>query len=125
MFGLFAAIPALFADDAPAAEPARNDYGVFYWFLLPLAAFYFLILRPQQKQDKSRKQLLDALKKNDKVLTSAGIYGTVVSVDNEQGKVVLRVDDEKNVRFTFSKASIVQVVDASQEKEKEKASDLA
>jgi preprotein translocase subunit YajC len=128
MLGLLAAIPILFADNAPAAaaaEPARSEYSIFFWFLLPLAAFYFLILRPQHQQEKSRRQLLDALKKNDKVLTSAGIYGTVVSVDSEHDKVVLRVDDEKNVRFTFSKASIVRVVDAAQEKEKEKASETA
>lgn len=123
---LFASIPVLFADDAPAAaEPAQNQYSIFFWFLLPLAAFYFLILRPQRQQEKSRQQLLDALKKNDKVLTSAGIYGTVVSVDTEHDKIVLRVDDEKNVRFTFSRASIARVVDAAQEKEKEKAPETA
>ena len=64
--------------------------------------------------------MLGALKKNDKVLTSAGIYGTVVAIDNDHNKVVLRVDDDRGVKLSFSRESIVRIVDLSQEKEKEK-----
>ena len=56
--------------------------------------------------------MIDALKKNDKVLTTAGIYGTVVSVDAEHDRVVLRVDDDRGVKVAFTKASIVRVLDA-------------
>ena len=65
--------------------------------------------------------MIDALKKNDKVLTSAGIYGTVVSVDEEDDRVVVRVDDDRGVKVAFSKASIVRVLDGSADKSKEKA----
>ena len=61
-----------------------------------------MIIRPQQQQEQKRKAMIDALKKNDKVLTTAGIYGTVVSVDANQDRVVLRVDDERGSRSTFS-----------------------
>ena len=60
--------------------------------------------------------MIDALKKNDKVLTSAGIYATVVSVDNDHDRVVLRVDDEKGVKVSFSKSSVVRVLEATSEK---------
>ncbi len=63
------------------------------------------MIRPQQQQEKKRREMIDALKKNDKVLTSAGIYGTVVSVDNEDDRVVVRVDDDRGVKIAFSKAS--------------------
>ncbi len=92
-------------------------------YLGPLVLlFYLMIIRPQQQQDKKRKQLIDAVKKNDKILTSAGIYGTVMSIDPTADKVVVRVDDDKNVKFTFSKASIVKVIDPSSEKATESTS---
>ncbi len=113
----FAAIPLLFAENAPPAGNA-NSMGMWLYLLPLLAMFYFLMLRPQQQQEKKRRQMLEALKKNDRVLTAAGIYGTVVSIDNDHDKVVLRVDDDKGVKLAFSKTSVVRVVDVSQEKEK-------
>lgn len=62
--------------------------------------------------------MINAIKKNDKVLTLAGIYGTVVSVDGDQDRVVLRVDD--NVKIAFSKTAILKVIDVAPDKEKEK-----
>jgi preprotein translocase subunit YajC len=56
--------------------------------------------------------MLTALKRNDRVLTGAGIYGTVVSVDENADRVVLRIDDDRGVKVAFSKASIVRVLDA-------------
>ncbi len=89
-------------------------------YLLPIPfLFYFLIIRPQQQQEKNRRSMIDALKKNDKVLTSGGIYGTVVSVDSNNDRVVLRVDDERGLRLTFTKSSVARVLEASAEKSAE------
>ena len=46
--------------------------------------FYLIMVRPQQQQERKRREMIDALKKNDKVLTAGGIYGTVISVDPER-----------------------------------------
>ncbi len=54
------------------------------------------------------------MKKNDKVITTAGIYGTVVSMDTDHDRVVLRVDDDRGVKLTFSRVSILKVVETSQ-----------
>ncbi len=81
-----------------------------------IVLFYFMILRPQQQQEKRRLQTIQALKKNDRVLTNAGIYGTVVSVDPDSDKIVIRVDDDRGVKMAFSKASIARRIDSESEK---------
>jgi preprotein translocase subunit YajC len=115
---LMAMIPLLFAENAPAGGGNPNPLSS----LLPLVAipflFYLIIMRPKQQEEKKRQAMISAIKKNDKVLTLAGIYGTVVSVDGDQDRVVLRVDD--NVKIAFSKTAILKVIDIAPDKEKEK-----
>ena len=64
--------------------------------LLPLvvlfAIFYFLVIRPQQKQVKKHKEMLDALQKGDKVITSGGLICEVVKPEEESIKVKLNDD---------------------------------
>lgn len=120
MTGLFETFAPLLAQAPKAAAPAAGDGGIiqsiapFLPFLPAVLLFYFMILRPQQQQEKKRRAMIDNLKKNDQVLTAAGIYGTVVSVDGKEDKIVLRVGD--GVKLTFSKASITRVVELSPEK---------
>ncbi len=123
MLGLLVSIPLLFAQGAPAPAPApapaagsNNGLTSLLPFLGIPVIFYLIMVRPQQQQDRKRREMIDALKKNDKVLTVAGIYGTVISVDPERARVVLRVDDEKGIKLAFSKASIQQVVESTPEK---------
>ena len=71
--------------------------------LLPIVPlFYFMIIRPQRAAREEAQAMIDALKKNDRVLTAAGIYGTVMSIDPEDDKVVLRIDDDRGVKVAFS-----------------------
>jgi preprotein translocase subunit YajC len=116
----FAAIPLLLAQNAPPANPAAGSGGGLSSTLPFIAVIclwgYFLLIRPQQQQEKKRKAMINALKKNDKVLTTAGIYGTVVSVDGEQDRVVIRVDDDKGVKIPFSKSAVAKVLDVAPEK---------
>ena len=67
--------------------------------------FYFFIIAPQRKKQKELKAMIENLKKNDEVVTAAGIHGTVVIVKDKT--VVLRVDD--NCRIEFDKEAIVLV----------------
>ena len=81
------------------------------WFVLPLivlAIFYFIVIRPGSKEKRQREDQLKAIKKHDRVVTNAGIHGTVVGLEDDA--VVLRVDDKNNVRIKFSRAAIWQVV---------------
>ncbi len=125
MPGLFAAFPSLFAQNVAGGGAAGPGPALLTF--LPYVAiiglwFYLLVLRPQQKTERERKALLSAVKKNDRVLTSAGIYGTVVSIDPDSDRVMIRIDDERGVRAAFTKGAIVRVFDGTEkEKDKEKA----
>ena len=117
MPGLFAAIPFLFAQNGPAAGAPSSGLLNTLLPLLPIPLlFYLLIFRPKQIEERKRQGMLNAMKPKDRVLTTGGIYGTVVSVDKEQDKVVVRVDDDKGVKFAFSRAYIVKVLEVSQDK---------
>ncbi len=120
MPGSFAAIPLLFAENAPAADGGGAASPLtFLPYLLIIGLWgYLLLFRPQQQQERKRKEMIAALKKNDKILTSAGIYGTVVSVDTDQDRVMVRVDDDRGVKLAFSKTAIARVLEAAAEKEK-------
>ena len=76
------------------------------YFLPLIVIFYLLIMRPQQVQQKKLKQMLAALKKGDKVVTSGGLMGTIVGLDEQ--KAVLRVGDD--VKMEFLKSAIVSVM---------------
>jgi preprotein translocase subunit YajC len=74
--------------------------------LMPIALifiiFYFLLIRPQKRAQQDHAKMLTALSKNDEVITSGGIYGTIVNIQDDV--VTLRVDD--NTRIKIQKSSI-------------------
>jgi preprotein translocase subunit YajC len=77
------------------------------------AIMYFLIIRPQQKQRKERETLLRAIKKGDRVVTSGGLYGTVVGLSEHT--VTLKVADQ--VKLDFERSAIGRIVPAAGDKE--------
>ena len=69
--------------------------------------FYFVVLRPQKRrQEKERLEQQNLLNKNDKIITTAGIYGTIVSISDKEDEVTVKVDD--NTRLKMLKASIMR-----------------
>ncbi len=69
------------------------------------AIFYFLLIRPQQKRQKERNAMLDALKKGDKVVTIGGLHGVIVELNEETA--VVRVTE--NTKLTFERSAISNV----------------
>ena len=112
MLGLFSGWLNLLAQAAPpAAGKTEPNPLLQYLPLLPIPIiFYVLMLRPEQLKAKERKEMVEKLGKGDKVLTVSGMYGTVMSVDKEGDRVVLRLDDDGKVKITFTRASIVRVL---------------
>ncbi|MBU0503151.1 MAG: preprotein translocase subunit YajC [Candidatus Omnitrophota bacterium] len=77
--------------------------------LLPLVfifiVFYFLLIRPQKSKEKEQHKMLDALEKNDEIVTVSGIHGTIVNVKDKT--ITLRVDD--NVKIEMEKSCVAYV----------------
>ena len=70
--------------------------------------FYFFIIRPQKRKMKEISQMLSSVKIGSKVLTSAGIYATVIELDDKAG--LAKVEIAKNVRISITKSSIVSIL---------------
>jgi len=81
---------------------------------LPLALIvlmaYLLLFRPEREKQRRQRELLAGLKKNDRIVTAAGIYGTVANVDRDANRVTLKVDDTAKITVTL--ASIATVLGA-------------
>lgn len=74
--------------------------------LIPFAAvaviFYFLLIRPQQKQLKETKLMLEALKTGDKVITRGGMIGVITSVKEDE----VELEISKGVKASFTRSAI-------------------
>ena len=81
--------------------------------LLPLvvlfAIFYFLVIRPQQKQVKKHKEMIDALQKGDKVITSGGLICEVVKSEEDSNKVKL---NDEGIMVKVPRDYIAKKIDA-------------
>ncbi len=95
----------MFADGVPAA-PAGNAFGGLMPLIIIFIFFYLFLIRPQQKQRKEHQKMLDALKKDDKIITAGGLYATVVSVKGDT--VEAKISD--NVRIQIVKQTITTVI---------------
>lgn len=78
-----------------------NFIPLIFIFLI----FYFLIIKPQKKKQKEHQEMITSLKKNDEVVTSGGLYGTIVNI--KEKSFVLRVDE--NTRVEVEKNSIANL----------------
>jgi preprotein translocase subunit YajC len=87
----------------------------FVPFILIFVIFYFLLIRPQQKKQKEVKALLDALKKGDKIVTTSGIWGTVVNLGKET--VTLQIAD--NTKIKLQRENIARVRGEDEDKDKD------
>lgn len=84
-----------------------QQHGVIIWFVVMIALFYFMLIRPQKKQQKAMKTMLENLAVGDKVVTIGGIHGKIVSIKDDT--VVLETgsgNDKSTIKF--SKGSIAK-----------------
>jgi len=91
-----------YAQGAPQADP----FGFLLPMLVIFAAFYFLLIRPQQKRQKAHTQLVAGLAVGDEVLTAGGILGKVTAVSDHYA--TLRIAD--NVEIKIQKSTVSAVV---------------
>lgn len=88
-----------------------NNIGLLAIYVVGfIAIFYFLAVRPQQKQRKAHEQLINSVKRGDRIVTIGGIFGTVKRV--EEGLVVVEVD--KGVNIKVARRAIAEIASAEQ-----------
>jgi preprotein translocase subunit YajC len=106
---VMAVITPILAQGGGCARGGEGEGNMLYSFLpiiLIFVIFYFLLIRPQQKRQREHQTMLDRISKGDRVITSGGLYGTVVGV--KDNIVVLRVADD--VKMEFAKSSVTAIV---------------
>lgn len=87
---------------AKAALPQGNMLGALIPFVLVFAIFYLLIIMPQRKKQKKHMEQIGALKPGDRIITTAGIYGTVMGVQPDRIEVKIAA----NVKVDITKGSV-------------------
>jgi len=88
-----------------APDPNANPLIQFIPFFLVFFIFYFIVIRPQKAKQEQFKKMLSDLKKNDQVVTSGGIHGTIINV--KETTVIVRIDD--NVKVEIDKEAVATI----------------
>ncbi|MFS0887487.1 preprotein translocase subunit YajC [Peribacillus frigoritolerans] len=81
--------------------------------ILMFVLFYFLLIRPQQKRQKTTQNMQSSLKKGDKVATIGGMHGTIDAIDEQQ--IVIKSPD--GTKLTFDRAAIREITESAPNKE--------
>lgn len=76
-------------------EEFLMKYGTIIWLLVLVAFFYLFLIRPQQKQQKQRVEMMNSLKKGDKILNHGGLIGTITEV--QEDRFIVRLGDKVEV----------------------------
>ncbi|MEA3465603.1 MAG: preprotein translocase subunit YajC [Thermodesulfobacteriota bacterium] len=87
------------------AEGGKQGYEGIIMLVLMFAIFYFLLIRPQQKRAKQHRQLLDALKVGDQIVTAGGLHGRITTIHDS----IVNVEIDKGVKVKLSRGSVTSV----------------
>lgn len=102
----------MLAEDAPEEAKQPPPGNLFEGMLIPMVMigvlWYFLLLRPQLNERRQRQNLVESIKKNDKVISIGGIIGTVTNLSSDGKEVTLRIDD--NAKIKMLRSSIQTVI---------------
>ncbi len=100
---------ALITAANPPAGPSPLQLPVM--IAIMIAIFYILIIRPQQRREKERKSMINAIKKGQRVLFSGGIIGTVANVKDKS----LTIKIAENVKVEVTRASVTGILEKGQD----------
>ena len=84
---------------------AAGTVGMIVWLVVLFAVMYFLMIRPQKKEQKKKELMLNEVATGDTVLTTSGFYGTVIEDDT----VIVEFGNNKNCRIPMQKAAIADL----------------
>ncbi len=91
---------------AAGVSRGPSQLPLLFVILATFAIFYFILIRPQQKKQKELQKMIEALKKGDRVLTTGGIFGSVVGL--KDNILVLKIDE--NTKIEILKSAVASVI---------------
>ncbi|MBE5856296.1 MAG: preprotein translocase subunit YajC [Lachnospiraceae bacterium] len=101
----------LTADAAAQGSTLTSTLFMVGWLVIIVAFFYFVMIRPQKKEQKQKQEMLGSLEIGDSVLTTSGFYGVVIDINDDT--VIVEFGNNKNCRIPMAKTAINQVEKAS------------
>lgn len=101
----------LLTDPAAAGGAGMGLFTVVYLVLI-VGFIYFLMIRPQKKEQKRMAAMLTTLEIGDSVLTSSGFYGVIIDITDDT--VIVEFGNNKNCRIPMQKSSVAQVEKAGE-----------
>ena len=102
-----------------AAGQGAGGFSSLIPIILMFVIFYFLLIRPQQKKSKEHREMINRLKKGDRIITSGGLHGQVTAVSES----TMTVEIADKVRVKIARGNVSQVIQPSsqiQESKKKK-----
>lgn len=112
MFDLISTAYALGGSPSEGGQP--NPIASLLPFVLMFLVLYLLILRPQMKKQRNQQRMIDELEKNDEIVTSGGIHGTILNIKDD----ILVVKIADNVKIEVSRAAVSRVKNKEDDKGK-------
>jgi preprotein translocase subunit YajC len=100
-----------------AAGGQAGGIAGFLPIIILFAIFYFLLIRPQQKKAKEHRAMISNLKKGTRIITSGGIYGTIVSIDD----TTIGLEISEKVKIKISRGNVAALItdaDSAQKSDK-------
>ena len=89
----------------PGGSPQGGLFGMFLPLIVIFVIFYFLLIRPQQKQQKKLQEMLTNLRKGDQIVTRGGLHGKITDIDGG----VLSVEIANNVSVKINRDAVTTI----------------
>ena len=91
----------------PAGQGAGNSMQFFPFMIIMFGILYFMLIRPQQRKEKERREMIKNVKSGDRILFAGGILGSVVNV--KESILVVKIAD--NVKVEISRGAVARVLE--------------
>lgn len=98
---------AILANSSASAFGGMGMFGMIIWLVVIFGFMYFLMIRPQKKEQKKKDLMLSEVAVGDTVLTTSGFYGTIIDIVDDT--VIVEFGNNKNCRIPMQKAAIADV----------------
>jgi preprotein translocase subunit YajC len=87
-------------DGEDGTSNSSSIWVMLAFFVVIIALFYFVMVRPQQKRQKDHQAMMEELQRGDKIMTAGGIYGTIESISEDS--IVIKVESGASLRVARS-----------------------